>query len=322
DTAGHPLVAAVLNTIDDALDKSDPIDRQWSVPDITHLRVLLQAAGRAGRTVVMVSDHGHIVDRGQSAPSPLGGNSARWRHADADAHASTNAVEQEVSVRGDRVLTDDHRAVLAVDEDLRYTARKAGYHGGLSLAEASIPVVILSQQPEQLQNRLGATMPLVEMDEAMRHPGWWELREDFVQITGSTDTAENTAPAERNDPQDGLFSLDVAPAPSRPVLFKGLETNPGFLSQVDDVQPRNQDAASIARILRTMGANNNTLPRAQVQQMMGLSNVQFGGALTGLKRILNMDGVEVLANHGGDITLNPEQLIQQFGLETHTTTGR
>jgi hypothetical protein len=320
DTGGHPLVAAVLNTIDDALDKSDPIDRQWSVDDITHLRVLLQAAGRAGRTVVMVSDHGHVVDRGQSAPSPLGGNSARWRYADTGTHAGTEADEQEVVVQGDRVLTDDHRAVLAVDEDLRYTARKAGYHGGLSLAEASIPVVVLSQQPEQLQSRMRDTMPLVEMDASMRHPGWWELREDFVEISGGADEA--AAPSSTADTQDGLFALDIAPVTSGPVLFKGLETNPGFVAQVAETPITGQDAASIADILRTIGANNDTLPHVQLQQMLGLSNIQFRGTLTKLKRILNIDGVEVIANRGGDIVLNSEQLIQQFGLKARTGASR
>ncbi|MDN6706343.1 BREX-2 system phosphatase PglZ [Corynebacterium glyciniphilum] len=323
DTGAHPLVAAVLNTIDDALDKSDPIDRQWSVDDITHLRVLLQAAGRAGRTVVMVSDHGHVVDRGQSALSPLGGNSARWRYAGTGTGAAEEAADREVVVQGDRVLTDDHRAVLAVDEDLRYTARKAGYHGGLSLAEASVPVIVLSQQPEQLQYRMRDTMPLVEMDETMRHPGWWELREDFFEISGGTDAdAPETSPAPTD--QDGLFALDVAPVTSGPVLFTGLETNPGFVSQVAETPITGQDAASIADILRTIGANNDTLPHVQLQQMLGLSNIQFRGTLTRLKRILNIDGVEVIANRGGDITLNSEQLIQQFGLRvrTGTTTGR
>lgn len=320
DTTGHPLVAAVLNTIDDALDKSDPIDRQWAIDDITHLRVLLQAAARAGRTVVLVSDHGHVVDRGLSAPSPLGGNSARWRHVDGE------PTEQEVPVHGDRVLTDDHQAVLAVDEDLRYTARKAGYHGGLSLAEASIPVVVLTQEPEQLQSRTRTTLPLVQMDDTMRHPAWWELREDFVRISGGTPAATTATSdtAGKSDPQDGLFSIDVAPTAARPVLFKGLETNQGFQEQVTQAPIRGQDADSIADILRTMGANNNTLPRVQLQNIMGLSNIQFVGALTGLKRILNIDGVEVIANNGGDITLNPEQLRQQFGLERRTTstTGR
>ncbi|MDN6303802.1 MAG: hypothetical protein L0J57_12270, partial [Brachybacterium sp.] len=73
---------------------------------------------------------------------------------------------------------------------------------------------------------------------------------------------------------------------------------------------------------RTMGANNNTIPRVQLQKIMGLSNIQFRGALTKLKRILNIDGVEVLSNRGSDITLNAEQLIQQFGLDRRTTTGR
>ena len=57
------LVACVLNTIDDALDKSDPAGTTWTPDTIRHLRPLLSAAMAAGRTVVMTSDHGHIVER-------------------------------------------------------------------------------------------------------------------------------------------------------------------------------------------------------------------------------------------------------------------
>src|SRR5207248_8231829 len=59
---GIRVVACVLNTIDDALDRSDPgID--WSTDAVAHLRPLLERARRAGRTVVLTSDHGHVVER-------------------------------------------------------------------------------------------------------------------------------------------------------------------------------------------------------------------------------------------------------------------
>ncbi|WP_312777491.1 BREX-2 system phosphatase PglZ [Corynebacterium variabile] len=317
DTTAHPLVAAVLNTVDDALDKSDPIDRQWSVSDITHLNVLLLAAARAGRTVVMVSDHGHVVDRGLGSRDPRGGNSARWRYAEDPVPERGHVVDGEVAVSGDRVLTDDHRAVLAVDEDLRYTARKAGYHGGLTLAEASIPVTVLSQEPEQLIARTAATLPLVDLDDDLRYPGWWELRPDAVPAAGAADEVPAAAAPTPED-LGMLFDTTVdiaAPAPTT-TLFAGLEKNPGFIQGVADARVLPLDADGVAEVLRKVAANNNRMTQTELNPMLGVSRIRLGGALTDLKRIVNVDGVPVFDTDGRDVVLNAEQLIQQFGLGT------
>lgn len=317
DTTAHPLVAAVLNTIDDALDKSDPIDRQWSVTDITHLNVLLQAAARAGRTVVLVSDHGHVVDRGLSPRDPRGGNSARWRHAEEPVPERGHVVDGEVTVTGDRVLTDDHRAILAVDEDLRYTARKAGYHGGLTLAEASIPVNVLSQEPEQLIARTAATLPLVDLDDDLRYPDWWELRPDAVPATTVADDAEtDVAPTPEDLGMLFTTSVDFAAPDPTTTLFTGLETNPGFVQSVAEARVIPLDAGGVAEVLRKIAANNNRMTQAEVNPLLGVSKVRLGGALTELKRIVNFDGVPVFDIDGRDVVLNSEQLIQQFGLRS------
>ncbi|MFZ2273644.1 BREX-2 system phosphatase PglZ, partial [Corynebacterium variabile] len=322
DVSGHPLVGAVLNTVDDALDKSDPIDRQWSVADITHLHVLMQTAARAGRTVVLVSDHGHIVDRGVAGKSSRGGNSARWRYADIDVPERGHVVDGEVVVDGDRVLTDDNRAVLAVDEDLRYTARKAGYHGGLTLAEASIPVIVLSQEPAQLAARTASTLPLVELDDDLRHPDWWELRADFAGFPGAVVGVPGAAvggipaPVEL-EPQGTLFDtgVDVAAPAATTTVFAGLESNDGFRQRVKEARVIRLDAAGVADVLRTIASHSNRMTKAEVAPLLGVSRIRQGGALTELKRIINVDGVAVFDLDGRDVTLNSELLIQQFGLK-------
>jgi hypothetical protein len=87
----------------------------------------------------MLSDHGHVVDRGpemQLRSDPSGG--ARWRSAD------TPSGDGELVFAGRRVARCGGRVVLPWRETLRYEPRKAGYHGGASPAEAVIPLTILS----------------------------------------------------------------------------------------------------------------------------------------------------------------------------------
>lgn len=62
--AGEDVVGVVLNTIDDALDHGQEGERtSWRLRDISHLLDLLNAARGYGRPVILVSDHGHVLDR-------------------------------------------------------------------------------------------------------------------------------------------------------------------------------------------------------------------------------------------------------------------
>ncbi len=138
DVTGQPLVACVLNTIDDALDRSDPGGIEWNADSIKHLPPLLDRARHAGRVVILTADHGHVVERRQGTQRTYAAiSSGRSRAAGEPAGAG------EVLVTGPRVLRHDGRAVLAVDETLRYGPLKAGYHGGAAPAEAVVPVVVL-----------------------------------------------------------------------------------------------------------------------------------------------------------------------------------
>ena len=70
------VVVAVLNAVDDALDGGDPARTRWTVDAVRHLRPLLEQAAAVDRIVVMVSDHGHVVDRPDEGP---GAQQGWWR---------------------------------------------------------------------------------------------------------------------------------------------------------------------------------------------------------------------------------------------------
>ena len=160
DVTGHPLVTCVLNTIDDALDRSDPGGTEWGADAVKHLAPLLDRARHAGRIVVLTADHGHIVERRQGTQRAYASISSGRSRA-----AIEPAGDGEVLVTGRRVLRHEGRAVLAVDEHLRYGPLKAGYHGGGAPAEAVVPVTVLvpGAVPE------GVDLHLAPPQE----PAWW-----------------------------------------------------------------------------------------------------------------------------------------------------
>jgi PglZ domain len=207
DVSGSPLVTCVLNTIDDALDRSDPGGTDWGADAVKHLAPLLDRARNAGRIVVLTADHGHIVERRQGTQRP---------HADISSSRSRAAAEPagdgEVLVAGRRVLRHDGRAVLAVDERLRYGPLKAGYHGGGAPAEAVVPVAVLvpGAVPEGVDD-LTLAPP--------QEPGWWiDPVEPVAPLPAAAPPAAPTArsaagPRKRAQPDATLTLFDE---PSRP----------------------------------------------------------------------------------------------------------
>lgn len=320
------LVTVVLNTIDDALERSDPAGTVWTAHAVKHLEPLLARAAAAGRTVVMTADHGHIVERRQGAQRSYPSiSSARSRPATAPATATAAAPVQddEIEVSGPRVLTDGHRAVLAVDETLRYGPLKAGYHGGASAAEVVVPVAVLV--PDETRNPAG--LDLLPPQE----PTWWLAsaagpRPPAAPQASKTSKTAKTAKAattkKRGDRPDGPALFDLTPqATQQPVVtlgraivtssvYKAQRRITGRLIVTDD------QIASIIDAL--VGAASNRLAPTLAAQALGVAQTRLRGALAQVQQLLNVEGYAVLAAETatGTVTLDVTLLTEQF--EVHS----
>ncbi|HQA31351.1 MAG TPA: BREX-2 system phosphatase PglZ [Propioniciclava tarda] len=303
------LVTVVLNTIDDALDRSDPAGTTWTADAVKHLEPLLARARAAGRTVVMTADHGHIVERraGTQRSYP-GADSGRSR-------AASGAVEAgEIEVSGPRVLTADHRAVLAVDDTLRYGPLKAGYHGGASAAEVVVPVIALIADPESYPHSLRLLPP--------QAPVWWltgAAAAPTVAAASTRDTATLSVLAAASSKGPTLFD-DLAAAES-PVDVSDAETLgrqvvgstvyaaqrsvTGRLIVTDD---------QVANLVDTLVAGSGRITEVLAATALGLNAVRLRGALAQMQQLLNVDGYAVLGTDATSraVTLDAKLLKEQF----------
>jgi hypothetical protein len=312
DRDGTPLVTVVLNSIDDALDRSDPVGKVWATEEVKHLSSLLSRARAAGRTVIMTADHGHVVERRRGDQRPAADlTSGRSR--------GTNppAGPDEVLVSGRRVLTDDHRAVLAVSEGLRYGPLKAGYHGGASAQEVVVPVVVLL--PDEQTNDLG--LPLL----APQEPMWWS-------------TAEAVAPA-ASSLGNGLSGIPARAVKGRPALEQGptLFDEPVGADGTDAAAPQSLGAKVVAsevyasqrKVLSRLPIRDEQvralvdalaksagqrLPRTAVASTLGVPAFRVDGALSQVRQLLNVEGYNVVGvdADGQTIVLDTRLLGDQF----------
>jgi hypothetical protein len=290
DTAGQKLVAVVLNYVDDTLHHTDPGGTDWNLTTITHLGPILKAARNAGRTVVVTSDHGHIIDYGTSAKVNRANTYGQRAHGD----LANVDPDREVLVEGPRVLTDSNTVVLAVDENIRYGARNAGYHGGGSPAEAVVPVVVLAT----------GAVPADAVRVARAEPSWWEAS-----------LPEPATPVIKKRPEQNLSLFDDEPAVQANLLPQNVIRSRTFESQMALAGRIVLTPAQIKNLLTALlatGAHEVTL--AQAADALSVATASVNGALMQTKRVLDVEGYEVLVVRGGVARLDVATLKEQFGV--------
>lgn len=303
-----PVVAAVLNTIDDALAKDDPDGTVWDLDRVRHLRALLNAATLAGRVVVLTADHGHVVERGGTARSTSGAD-ARWRPVN-----TGPAGADEVLVRGERVLSPGGEAVLAVAEGLRYGAKTAGYHGGASLAEVTVPLVVLDRALRTIKGWTAAPP---------QTPAWWN---DPVFSVVEEKLAVHTKRTARKTPQPAEDSFDAllpelvqtaAPgAPGTGSVVERLVASRVYATQRSRAGRRALGDDVVTAVLAVLVARGGRAHRETVAAAAGVAEVNLEPTLAALRRLLNVEGYQVVGEDpdGVTIVLDEKLLAEQFEL--------
>lgn len=303
--ASDDVVAVVVNTIDDALaDGREGARGRWGIGDVAKLTDLLNAARDYGRPVVLVSDHGHVLDRtprGHQQTDAEGVGGARWR---------TGAPQPgEVALAGPRVLAGGGRITAAWREDLRYTGRQAGYHGGAALAEVTVPVITVVPTAGLIPS--GWTLLPAERTT----PSWWRGGGEAVPVP-----AESAPPAERPRgrkpapaPQgEGIFML-----PGQGTLGEQTVQSPLFKAQREFVRLAPTEKAVAAVLDALLAAGGKLSPgavAAAAQAATGKSQRNPERFATVLERLLNIDGYPVLqlVESGRTVQLDKALLMQQF----------
>ncbi|WP_416670070.1 BREX-2 system phosphatase PglZ [Egbenema bharatensis] len=134
----NQLVGVIVNAIDDHLNQGEQLDIPWTCSTIKVLPSLLHEARTADRLVVLLSDHGHVLDH-QTEYQGFDGGEQRWRPDDG------HPGNKELPMSGDRVLIPESRKLITPwSERLHYKSKRNGYHGGISPQEMVIPIAILS----------------------------------------------------------------------------------------------------------------------------------------------------------------------------------
>ena len=311
-------VAVVLNTIDDRLSKELKLDdAAWEAREVGDLRALVASAAARDMAVLITSDHGHVIDRHGQACEGTGVASARHR---VPTSPHDRLGDTEIALQGPRVVWPEPGASIVAlwDTDSRYTAQKAGYHGGASLGEMTIPVLaflpfesdpgdwqeLFDQQPkwwvDDTDETLNIPEPKVVADRVKRASSKSkELASD--QITFDLAIPEDARPA----PQTAPSSVDV--------LITALLGSDMFAAQLETVA-RKPASGKLEKAIRALldGPQTSTALAQRIGELPSRAR-SFAAVLT---QLLNVDGQQVLETQadGRTLRLHVRLLREQFGL--------
>jgi hypothetical protein len=297
------VVGVVVNAVDDWLDRSDQVLPRWSVSAIPLLDALLQEAAVAGRVVVVLSDHGHLLDYDTTLrPS---GDGARWRLP------SGVPAAGEALATGPRIhaATGQDAVVLAYSESLRYSMKKTGYHGGASPQEVAAPIAVLSR------DELGVSGWRPVADVA---PSWWDATGMAGEAGQPLPKAREVSavPTERGAARAPASQADVRTLAEPAAWIQALLASPVYEMQrslAGRTAPRDEQ---MLLILQTLEHFHDRAPRSALAARLALPEFRVRGVLTAARRVLNVEGFAVLEEEetSGTLILNGQLLRVQFGL--------
>lgn len=296
DNRDTALVTCVLNMIDDSLDRSDPAGTHWDVDSIKHLRPLLDRARTAGRTVIITSDHGHVVERRQGYPRTADGTpgATRYRSADGEVH------NDEIAVQGERVLTPDNAAVLAASERLRYGPLKAGYHGGATPAEVVVPVIVTVPVEMVAKPPLELATP--------QEPHWWTEPPVTVEPASSDRVISDTPTLLDSLEDETPTSIPLGTAIVESATFAEQRELAGRITV--------QDASVAALIDRLAAAPQGRLSPVEAARTLDVGQARVAGAFEQVRKLLNVEGYPVVRRDlsTGVIIWDESLAREQFGI--------
>jgi hypothetical protein len=294
------VVGVVVNAVDDHLLKDDMVRPVWTSDYVPIIGALCDAARAAGRCLVFVSDHGHVLDLKRTEKRP-GGESDRYRPS------GSPVLEGELLVTGARVVTDNHTVVVAASERVRYASRKNGYHGGISPQEIVIPLMMFA--PE------GRT-PAGYHEVAYSRPAWWDLEAALAEAPASV----APVPAPTGLP---LFDRPLFPAPAAAVVTA--PSQPSWVARLfqSDVWKEQQQRATRAALpedrmrslLVALVSRGGRMTTAALADRLAIPAGRVPSTVAAAAQVLNFDGYQVLCRDGDDVVFDEALLLTQFELE-------
>lgn len=304
----HRVLGLVINAIDDQLKSSSQVSVDWALDSVSLLGHVLEAAREAGRVVIVTSDHGHVLDHDSFYQQSQSERGERYQQS------SASLTDNEVEVKGDRVVTDTHSVVMPWSEQLRYTKSKSmGYHGGASLQEIVIPLGIFANASD---------CPEIEgwIETPKYTPSWWDTEDSVGAVEPKVTIKQSSKPKKPAvaDKIDDMFG-EPEPEATESVetdLADRLLQSAVYMQQLQTAGRTNIKEAQVKGFISLMLKSQGQAMESVVCKELSIPKIRLRGFLAGLQKTLNVDGYPIVSvnRETQTIKLNIQDFKKQFEL--------
>ena len=193
---------------------------------------------------------------------------------------------------------------------MRYGSKRNGYHGGLSLQEAVVPVGVYVGPGEELDGWEPVPVP---------YPPWW-----YAESPRTTRFHLPVPEPMRVDiessaaPQPDLFTEGARNGASAASRWDPLFKSEVYAAQRQLAGPGALDDETVRATLDALFEARGRLPLASLAKRLEVRVLTMRSTITGLQRLLNVDGYPVLrfSNDTELVDLDSSLFVKLFGLES------
>lgn len=304
------VVVAVVNAIDDQLSTNGQLRPEWTDRDLPLLKELVEAAEIERRAIVIVADHGHVVDVPGIDKVLAEKAGDRWRSAIDPPRPG------EVAVSGKRVVLPERGGPIVVpyDDRTRYTARKAGYHGGAAPQELVCPVAVFAPTASTWDPPAGWTAEKIEP------PAWWNGAVAEAPAIAAVEPRQIAATAAADAPPAAKPSAQrIAVASGRLQWVADLVASETFSLQQKQAGRRAIDAGRVQQVLERIAGAGGVVGVEELAVSLQTTTQRLRSQLTAIVQIMNVEQYLVLEfdEAANRIALNEDLALKQFGLDVN-----
>ncbi len=312
------VVGVVVNAIDEQLHGSRQLRVAHDHQTIKPIEPLLLAAAAAGRAILLVADHGHVPgSRLEHVGQRNAAGGARWRHL------AENETAQPYEIRLDQNTVWRPRgkpplAVLFRETDTYGSTGSAGEHGGIALAEAIAPALLIGA--EDLSGLQDDDPELAV--KPLERPVWWSF--DLASTAESTLAAKSFTRAPplkpSREPSAQLVMsavLPVAPMPEAlPADTSSLRKMVlGSLYFKGSTKEERAELEKAIGALEVLAAARGAMGADAFANKLGLLPSRVPGYVADLDERFNIDGNQVVRyeRQSRQVTLQLDLLKSLYG---------
>ena len=222
-------------------------DQTWRLADVDYLPELLRAAAAAGRPVILTSDHGHVLDRGDDI-HPATGESARYRTGTAGrGRAGLPRAPRAAPRRGGHHAVGRADPVPAPQGRATTAARR--------LAEMVIPVLVFVPSPSLCPKDWA-----VYETPSLHEPAWWSSAPEARTVTPVRRRRRGSTPRRPTARTSALFGAEEIDRRD-PVSALAVVASEMFAGQRSFVRKAPEDAV-VAALIDGLARAGGKLPDA------------------------------------------------------------